>query len=130
VGKRAILWATVGAAGVAAALVAKPGTYDWLMRVSGRRSDRHHYETDVAESIDDEALDEEANELRLSLRARLAESQTAPEVGDVVEANAMAAGQGAADGGEQSAVDDARARVRAKAREARKRLTDAAEDAT
>jgi len=37
----------VGAAGATAALVASPGTYEWLRRVTGRATDRHHYETEL-----------------------------------------------------------------------------------
>ena len=46
---RSILILTTGAAGAAAVLVASPGTYEWLRRATGRVSDRHHYETELAE---------------------------------------------------------------------------------
>ena len=47
---RSILILTTGAAGAAAVLVASPGTYEWLRRATGRASDRHHYETELAEA--------------------------------------------------------------------------------
>jgi hypothetical protein len=129
VGKRVILWAA-GAAAAVAALVALPGLRDWLMRVTGRRTDRRHYETEGPEAFDDIAADDaagEADELRLSLRARLAESGSAQDVDEVVAANAGAAEAEATDGSPSDTVDEARARVRAKAREARKRLTETPE---
>jgi len=43
-----IITLALGAAGATAALVASPGTYEWLRRVTGRSTDRHHYETDFA----------------------------------------------------------------------------------
>jgi hypothetical protein len=117
---RSIFILSAGAAGATAALIASPGTYEWLRRVSGRTSDRHHYETELAvEDLGDLGLDDgdvDTDDLRLSLRARLAES-----AGDVVEANAQAAeGEGVTEEVDEVAIS--RARVRAKAREARARL--------
>jgi hypothetical protein len=117
---RSIFILSAGAAGATAALVASPGTYEWLRRVAGRTSDRHHYETDLAvEDLGElgvEDADVDTDDLRLSLRARLAES-----AGDVVEANAEAAdGEGITEEFDEVAIS--RARVRAKAREARARL--------
>ena len=111
----------VGAAGATAALVASPGTYEWLRRVTGRATDRHHYETELAvEDLGEIGLGDEASvetdDLRLSLRARLAES-----AGDVGAVNAEAsASEGVAE--EVDEVAASRARVRAKAREARARI--------
>jgi hypothetical protein len=111
----------VGAAGATAALVASPGTYEWLRRVTGRATDRHHYETELeVEDLGEIGLDDEASvetdDLRLSLRARLAES-----AGDVGAVNAEAsASEGAAEDVDEVAAS--RARVRAKAREARARI--------
>ena len=119
---RSIILVTTGAAGAAAALVASPGTYEWLRRATGRASDRHHYETELAEheyaDADLEESDGETDDLRLSLRARLAES-----AGDVEASNADAS---AADGVAEDVDEIAatRARVRAKAREARARISD------
>ena len=121
---RSIIILTTGAAGAAAALVASPGTYEFLRRAAGRSSDRHHYETDVAEveyaDIDlGEEPHAETDDLRLSLRARLAES-----AGDVETANSDAAtGDGVAEDVDEIAAS--RARVRAKAREARAKISDA-----
>jgi hypothetical protein len=117
---RSILILGAGAAGATAALIASPGTYEWLRRASGRASDRHHYETEPAvEDLGHVGLDDgdvDTDDLRLSLRARLAES-----AGDVVEANAEAAvGEGVTEEVDEVAIS--RARVRAKAREARARL--------
>jgi len=111
----------VGAAGATAALVASPGTYEWLRRVTGRATDRHHYETELeVEDLGEIGLDDEASaetdDLRLSLRARLAES-----AGDVGAVNAEAsASEGVAEDVDEVAAS--RARVRAKAREARARI--------
>jgi len=111
----------VGAAGATAALVASPGTYEWLRRVTGRATDRHHYETELeVEDLGEIGLGDEASvetdDLRLSLRARLAES-----AGDVGAVNAEAsASEGAAEDVDEVAAS--RARVRAKAREARARI--------
>jgi len=111
----------VGAAGATAALVASPGTYEWLRRVTGRATDRHHYETELeVEDLGEIGLGDEASvetdDLRLSLRARLAES-----AGDVGAVNAEAsASEGVAE--EVDEVAASRARVRAKAREARARI--------
>jgi len=87
---RSIIILTTGAAGAAAALVASPGTYEWLRRATGRVSYRHHYETEITEAeYADVDLGEESpaetDDLRLSLRARLAES-----AGDVEVANSDA----------------------------------------
>ena len=111
----------VGAAGATAALVASPGTYEWLRRVTGRATDRHHYETELeVEDLGEIGLGDEASvetdDLRLSLRARLAES-----AGDVGAVNAEAsASEGVAEDVDEVAAS--RARVRAKAREARARI--------
>jgi hypothetical protein len=121
---RSIIILTTGAAGAAAALVASPGTYEWLRRATGRASDRHHYETDVTEHefADGELQEEpaaETDDLRMSLRARLAES-----AGDVEAANSEAStGGGVAEDVDEIAAS--RARVRAKAREARAKISDA-----
>jgi gas vesicle protein len=121
---RSIIILTTGAAGAAAALVASPGTYEWLRRATGRASDRHHYESDTTEveyadvDLGDEAQ-AETDDLRLSLRARLAES-----AGDVEAANSDAStGEGVAEDVDEIAAS--RARVRAKAREARAKISDA-----
>ena len=118
---RSIFILSAGAAGATAALIASPGTYEWLRRATGRASDRHHYETELAVEdlgdLGDDDADVDTDDLRLSLRARLAES-----AGDVVEANAEAAeGEGVTEEVDEVAIS--RARVRAKAREARARLT-------
>jgi hypothetical protein len=116
-----IITMALGAAGATAALIASPGTYEWLRRVTGRGSDRHHYETELAvEDLDDLGVGDEASvetdDLRLSLRARLAES-----AGDVGAVNAEASeSEGVAE--EVDEVAASRARVRAKAREARARI--------
>ena len=120
---RSIIILTTGAAGAVVALVASPGTYEWLRRATGRVSDRHHYETDVPERVDAEVELHEpqagTDDLRMSLRARLAES-----AGDVEAANADAStGDGVAEDVDEIAAS--RARVRAKAREARARISDA-----
>jgi hypothetical protein len=121
---RSIIILTTGAAGAAAALVASPGTYEWLRRATGRGSDRHHYETEVAEHeyADAEFATEpqgETDDLRMSLRARLAES-----AGDVEASNADASvAEGVAEDVDEVAAS--RARVRAKAREARAKISDA-----
>ncbi len=121
---RSIIILTTGAAGAAAALVASPGTYEWLRRAAGRSSDRHHYETEIAEHdyADAELHTEpegETDDLRMSLRARLAES-----AGDVEVTNADAsAAEGVAEDVDEVAAS--RARVRAKAREARAKISDA-----
>ena len=122
---RSIFILSAGAAGATAALIASPGTYEWLRRATGRASDRHHYETEPAiEDLDDlgiEDADVDTDDLRLSLRARLAES-----AGDVVEANSEAAeGEGVTEEVDEVAIS--RARVRAKAREARARLASEAD---
>jgi hypothetical protein len=120
---RSIIILTTGAAGAAAALVASPGTYEWLRRATGRTSDRHHYESDFAEHeyADADLHTEpqgETDDLRMSLRARLAES-----AGDVEASNADAsAGGGVAEDVDEVAAS--RARVRAKAREARAKISD------
>jgi hypothetical protein len=120
---RSIIILTTGAAGATAALVASPGTYEWLRRATGRTSDRHHYETEFAEQEYAEAElhaepEGETDDLRMSLRARLAES-----AGDVEASNAEAsAGGGVADDVDEVAAS--RARVRAKAREARAKISD------
>jgi hypothetical protein len=121
---RSIIILTTGAAGAAAALVASPGTYEWLRRAAGRASDRHHYETEIAEHEVAEAEVEtepqgETDDLRMSLRARLAES-----AGDVEASNADASvAEGVAEDVDEVAAS--RARVRAKAREARAKISDA-----
>jgi hypothetical protein len=122
-----IITMALGAAGATAALVASPGTYEWLRRVTGRSTDRHHYETDFAveDPADPGLADEpavETDDLRLSLRARLAESS-----GDVGAANAEASeGEGVDE--EVDEVAASRARVRAKAREARARISEPTEE--
>jgi hypothetical protein len=122
--KRSLVLMAAGAAGAAAALVASPGAYEALRRLSRRASDRHHYETDVPDhefaDHDGEESEEpgETDALRLSLRARLAES-AGPSA--VVAANADAASSDGVDA-PPDAVDEARARVRAKARAARDRI--------
>jgi hypothetical protein len=120
----------MGVAAAVGAFVALPGFRAWVLRVTGRRSDREYYEDVAAE---DAPLPEEdageTDDLRLSLRARLAESGPAPEVEDVVAANAGAAE--AADAPEATTtIDEARARVRAKARDAKRRLTETADDSS
>jgi hypothetical protein len=121
---RSIIILTTGAAGAAAALVASPGTYEWLRRATGRVSDRHHYETEFAEHEFAEAElqaepEGDTDDLRLSLRARLAES-----AGDVEASNADASvAEGVAEDVDEVAAS--RARVRAKAREARAKISDA-----
>jgi hypothetical protein len=121
---RSIIILTTGAAGAAAALVASPGTYEWLRRAAGRSSDRHHYETEPAEheyaAADLHAEPQgETDDLRMSLRARLAES-----AGDVESSNSDAsAAEGMAEDVDEVAAS--RARVRAKAREARAKISDA-----
>jgi hypothetical protein len=117
-----IITMALGAAGATAALVASPGTYEWLRRVTGRDTDRHHYESDFAvEDLGDLGLDDEASvetdDLRLSLRARLAESG-----GDVGVVNAEASESDGIDDDDVDQVSASRARVRAKAREARARI--------
>jgi hypothetical protein len=121
---RSIILLTTGAAGAAAALVASPGTYEWLRRATGRVSDRHHYETQLGEHEYDEPAvqaepEGETDDLRMSLRARLAES-----AGDVEASNADASvAEGVAEDVDEIAAS--RARVRAKAREARDKISDA-----
>jgi len=116
-----IITLALGAAGATAALVASPGTYEWLRRATGRATDRHHYETELAvEDLGEIGLGDEASaetdDLRLSLRARLAES-----AGDVGAVNAEASeSEGVAEDVDEVAAS--RARVRAKAREARARI--------
>jgi len=122
-----IITLALGAAGATAALVASPGTYEWLRRVTGRSTDRHHYETDFAvEDPGDLGLADEpaveTDDLRLSLRARLAESG-----GDVGVANTEAA-EGDVVDEEIDEVAASRARVRAKAREARARISEPTEE--
>jgi len=122
-----IITLALGAAGATAALVASPGTYEWLRRVTGRSTDRHHYETDFAvEDPGDHGLADEpaveTDDLRLSLRARLAESG-----GDVGVANTEAA-EGDVVDEEIDEVAASRARVRAKAREARARISEPTEE--
>jgi hypothetical protein len=118
----------VGAAGATAALVASPGTYEWLRRVTGRATDRHHYETELAvEELDELGVGDEGfvetDDLRLSLRARLAES-----AGDIGAVNSEASeSEGVAEDVDEVAVS--RARVRAKAREARARMGGSSEPA-
>ena len=119
---------TLGAAGATAALVASPGTYEWLRRLTGRATDRHHYETELElEDLADLSLAEDASvetdDLRLSLRARLAE-----RAGEVGVTNAEAAeSDGVTE--EVDEVSVSRARVRAKAREARARIAGLSEQA-
>lgn len=121
---RSIIILTTGAAGAAAALVASPGTYEWLRRATGGVSDRHHYETEIGEHeyADAELPAEpegETDDLRMSLRARLAET-----AGDVEASNADASvAAGVAEDVDEIAAS--RARVRAKAREARAKISDA-----
>ena len=122
-----IITLALGAAGATAALVASPGTYEWLRRVTGRSTDRHHYETDFAfEDPGDHGLADEpaveTDDLRLSLRARLAESG-----GDVGVANTEAS-EGDVVDEEIDEVAASRARVRAKAREARARISEPTEE--
>ncbi len=121
---RSIIILATGAAGAAAALVASPGTYEWLRRSTGRVSDRHDYEAEIAEHeyADAELQAEppgETDDLRMSLRARLAES--ASDVG-VSNADASAFDGVAEDVDEVAA---SRARVRAKARAARAKISHA-----
>lgn len=121
---RSILILATGAAGATAALVVSPGTYEWLRRATGRVSDRHHYETELTEHEYAEAEPQaepegETDDLRMSLRARLAES-----AGDVEASNAEASvAEGVAEDVDEVAAS--RARVRAKAREARAKISDA-----
>jgi hypothetical protein len=110
----------VGAAVAVAAYLALPGFRSWVLRLTGRRSDREYYEDIAAESGAPEDAGE-TDELRLSLRARLAESGPAPDVEDVAAANTVAA---EAEPPETAPIEEARARVRAKARDAKRRLTE------
>lgn len=120
---RSIMILTTGAVGAAAALVASPGTYEWLRRATGRVSDRHHYESEIEHEYAEAELQAEpegdTDDLRMSLRARLAES-----AGDVEASNADASvAEGVAEDVDEVAAS--RARVRAKAREARAKISDA-----
>ena len=131
---RSILFALVGAAGAAAVLARTPGTADWLRRTLGSGGDRHHYETDTVEDVavpDEAEAPSSTADLRLSLRARLAESANAERLDQVSTANAEAAAETAViDRTEDDPVESARARVRAKARDARARLTDSHDPAS
>jgi hypothetical protein len=118
-----------GALGAVVALVGREGTRDWLARRVLARTDRHHYESvsHEAEPVPVEEATSEAEDLRLSLRARLAESAAAEGLASVAAANADAAQEAATvDRPEDDPVDVARARVRAKARAARARLSEEA----
>ncbi len=126
--KKRIIVGVAGAVGAAFALAGREGTREWVARTVLRRTDRHHYEDlTVAPDVD---LDEPAavtDDLRLSLRARLAESAVAEGLASVAAANADAAHETVTvDRPEEDPVDVARARVRAKARAARARLSEEA----
>jgi hypothetical protein len=110
-----------GVVAAVAAFLALPGFRSWVLRVTGRQSDREYYEDAAAEPAVAEEAGAETDELRLSLRARLAEPGPAPDVEDVAAANSGAA---EADPPEATTIDEARARVRAKARDAKRRLTE------
>jgi hypothetical protein len=110
-----------GVVAAVAAYLALPGFRSWVLRLTGRRSDREYYEDVEAEPVAPEDAAGETDELRLSLRARLAESGPAPDVEDVAAANSGAAEAGPP---EATTIDEARARVRAKARDAKRRLTE------
>jgi hypothetical protein len=71
---RSLVIAAAGAAGAAAVLAASPGAYATLRRRLGLSADREHFETALADGVDDAAPMEPASaDLRLSLRARLAQ---------------------------------------------------------
>jgi hypothetical protein len=110
-----------GVVAAVAAFLALPGFRSWVLRVTGRRTDREYYEEMAPEPVVAEDAAAETDELRLSLRARLAESGPAPDVEDVAAANTGAA---EADPPEATTIEEARARVRAKARDAKRRLTE------
>jgi hypothetical protein len=129
--RRGILWAAGGAAAAAVALALSPATYAWLRRVAGREDDREHYE-DPGVAVDghdsaggaDDGPDEA---LRMSLRARLAESAAAEAaLSDVGDENAAASGLDAPlDRPDDGEVATARERMRARTRNARRRIADA-----
>jgi hypothetical protein len=136
--KRSILLAIVGAAGAAAALAKAPGLSDWIARTVLHRGGETPLDPVPAEPV---AADADADptepvtangDLRLSLRARLAESaagEVAAPAAAVAAANAEAATDAViVDRPEEDPVDAARARVRAKARAARARLSEAPAD--
>jgi hypothetical protein len=132
--RRGILWAAGGAAAAAAVLTLSPGTYAWLRRLAGHDDDRDHYEDAAAafdagadaDAVDDgDAGPDEG--LRMSLRARLAESAAAEAaLADVREENAAASGlEAPLDRPDDGEVASARERMRTRTREARRRIADA-----
>jgi len=133
--RRGGLW-VLGGIAVAAAALRSAGTRAWLRRIGGRGDDRAHYEDlDAPETAVHPADDHAANgagegegdELRLSLRARLAESDS-PTARDVVgRENAAAADAPPVDRPDDSAVATARERLRARAEEAKTRIAEASD---
>jgi hypothetical protein len=130
--RRGILWAAGGAAAAAAVLTLSPGTYAWLRRLAGHGDDRDHYEDAAtafdagAEAADDGGAGPDEG-LRMSLRARLAESAAAEAaLADVREENAAASGVVAPlDRPDDGEVASARERMRTRTRDARRRIADA-----
>jgi hypothetical protein len=72
---RSLVMAAAGAAGAAAVLAASPTAYQTLRRRLGLAHEREHFESDEAElgPADDSMAGAAAGDLRLSLRARLAQ---------------------------------------------------------
>jgi hypothetical protein len=105
---RSVLLTAVGAAGAVAVLVASPGTYGALRRRLGLEQGREHFESDFAPPPPAELADDEpASDLRLSLRARLAQDA------DAADASQGAAAAPSADARER--LREARERLEAKA---------------
>lgn len=130
--RRGILWAAGGAAAAAAVLTLSPGTYAWLRRLAGHDDDRDHYEdaglgSDGADAGVDATNDGPDEGLRMSLRARLAESAAAEAaLADVQQENAAASGLDAPlDRPDDGDVASARERMRTRTREARRRIAEA-----
>jgi hypothetical protein len=116
--KRAGIWAVGGAAAATVALVASPGTYGWLRKRAGLQDEpREYFETPDESPADEMPVD--TREARLSLRARLAEAQ---ERDDEAEPAAAHSHHRRPERGDHEpmrrAVDEARGRMRAKARAA------------
>jgi hypothetical protein len=130
--RRGILWAAGGAAATAAVLTLSPGTYAWLRRLAGHEDDREHYEDAALASDGGAASASEADDgpdegLRMSLRARLAESAAAEAaLAEVREENAAASGlEAPPDRPDDGEVTSARERMRTRSRDARRRIADA-----
>jgi hypothetical protein len=71
---RSLVMAAAGAAGAAAVLAASPGTYDRLRRRLGLVEGREHFENELPDGAHDAHPSEPGGaDLRLSLRARLAQ---------------------------------------------------------